>query len=454
MSFWNALSVLAPVAPAMSDAKDLRAQREQEQQQFTQEQALRQAQLTTQKLAAQGEQQRQTQAAQPVILGAPQWDPTTHSSRVLTFDPNTGALALKDAPGVDPSAAAEARYQAARTDFRKTAGRDLTPEEDQSLFFQSYGLKPPTPKITQLTGDAGKPYKGNDGLYYVNEKGPDGAVVAVPLGANYNPPTPKQASPSAQYTNLLAKQILANKKQGPPLTNEEAAQLTAAQSALDIAGITRAQAWAQAAAANHLQAVTDPDTGMETLVPVSQALAAAGAGAPYLAGAVSAPTGMDKKNSMLAQSAIQQVDRMQAILRADPNLVGPGSGQLTRFQMWLGTQDPDAQQFLISSLLGSEHGVAVFGGRNIHTIQDLNNALGSMKTNPGALSAALDVVKETMEPWATAGGRLPGPRNGQGGGNGGGGNTGQFVVIDPRGKPHRFDTQAQADNFRNLIKPK
>ena len=157
---------------------------------------------------------------------------------------------------------------------------------------------------------------------------------------------------------------------------------------------------------------------------------------------------------MLAQSAIQQVDRMQAILKADPNLVGPGSGQLTRFQMWLGAQSPDAQQFLISSLLGSEHGVAVFGGRNVHTIQDLNNALGSMKTNPRALSAALDVVKETMEPWATAGGRLPAPRNGQGGGNGGGGNTGQFVVIDPRGKPHRFDTQAQADNFRNLIKPK
>ena len=56
MSFWNALSVLAPVAPAMSDAKDLRTQREQEQQQFAQDQALRQAQLTAQKLAAQGEQ--------------------------------------------------------------------------------------------------------------------------------------------------------------------------------------------------------------------------------------------------------------------------------------------------------------------------------------------------------------------------------------------------------------
>ena len=126
MSFWNALSVLAPVAPAMSDAKDLRTQREQEQQQFAQDQALRQAQLTAQKLAAQGEQQRQTQAAQPVILGAPQWDPATHSSRVLTFDPNTGALALKDAPGVDPSAAAEARYQADRWARLDSRGRPIS----------------------------------------------------------------------------------------------------------------------------------------------------------------------------------------------------------------------------------------------------------------------------------------------------------------------------------------
>jgi hypothetical protein len=411
VSFWQALSALAPVAPALSDARDIRTQRDQEQQQFGQEQQLRQAQLTAQKLAAQGEQQRQTQANAPVTIGEPQWNPTTHSNQILTFDKNTGSFAMKDVPGIDPSAAAEARYQAASADFEKISKRKLTPEEDEELFFQSYGYKSPTPKISQLAGDAGKPYKGNDGQYYVNAKDASGAIVAMPLGPNYNPPAPKPASPSSIYTNLLAKQILANKKQGPPLTNEEAAQLTAAQSALDIAGITRAQAWAQAAAQNNLIAVTDPDTGMDTLVTRAQAAGAANSGAPLLAGTVSAPTGMDKKNSMLAQSAIQQVNRMEIILARDPNLVGPGSGQLTALQTWLGTQDPDAQAFLMSSLLGSEHGVAVFGGRNVHTIQDLQNTLGAWKTNPAALKAALDVIKETMAPWATAGGRLPAPRN-------------------------------------------
>ena len=34
MSFWNALSVLAPVAPAMSDARDIRTDREQSAAKF------------------------------------------------------------------------------------------------------------------------------------------------------------------------------------------------------------------------------------------------------------------------------------------------------------------------------------------------------------------------------------------------------------------------------------
>ena len=155
------------------------------------------------------------------------------------------------------------------------------------------------------------------------------------------------------------------------------------------------------------------------------------------AGVVGAPTGNDKKNQMLAQSAIAQVDRMQSILRQDPNLTGPGAGQLTTLQTWLGTQDPDAQAFIVSSLLGSEHGVAVFGGRNIHTISDLQSAIGSMKTNPKALAAALQVIKETMQPWTTANGRLPAPRNATGGGT-------HSYAIDGAGKRHKvLDSKAQ-----------
>ena len=156
--------------------------------------------------------------------------------------------------------------------------------------------------------------------------------------------------------------------------------------------------------------MTDPATGMDTLVPVAQAIAAATSGQPYLAGVVSAPTGLDKKTQMLAQSALTQIDSMERVLKADPNLTGPGSGQLTAMTNWLGTNSEDAQQFLAAATFLSEHGVGVFGGRNIHSIQDLQNLMGGLRTNPAALRAALEQAKVTMLPWATAGGRLPASR--------------------------------------------
>ena len=55
MGFWNALSVLAPVAPAMSDARDLRADRAKQAQELE----LQKAQTVTQQLAAEGARQRQ-----------------------------------------------------------------------------------------------------------------------------------------------------------------------------------------------------------------------------------------------------------------------------------------------------------------------------------------------------------------------------------------------------------
>ena len=427
--FWNALSALAPVAPALSDAQDIRTARQQDAAKFAQDQQIKDAQLTVQRLAAQNEQQRLRAGTQPMFKSGtqPEFNPTSGTYQQPAWDDKKQAYSMVDVPGVSPEEQDKYRLDSVKKNraAAKEMMPDARPEDLDYLAYTLSGIKPPVAKITQLTGDAGKPYKGADGQYYVSERDETGAIVAKPMGANYQPPAPKATSPSSIYTNLLAKQILANKKQGPPLTNEDAAQLQAAQSALTIAGVARAREFAEAAAANHLQAVTGDD-GQDILIPVAAGVAAAKSGQPYGGPGIGSATGMDKKNSMLAQSAIQQVNRMQQVLKADPSLTGPGSGQLTRLQMWLGTQDPDAQQFLISSLLGSEHGVAVFGGRNIHTIQDLNDALGSMKTNPAALSAALDVVKETMQPWVTADRRLINPRAATAGGSSAKKGTGSF----------------------------
>jgi hypothetical protein len=418
MGFWNALSVLAPVAPALSDAQDIRAQRQKEAQElaqqaaaFPKEQALRDAQLTASKLAAQGEQQRLAQSAQPVILGEPQWNPTTHSNQVLTFDRATGALALKDAPGVDPSAAAAAKYAAAKADYKKTAGRDLSPEEDDSLFFQAYGFKPPTAKVTPLSGAAGQPqeYPKGSGQFVVFGRNADGSIIAQPVPAGFTPPAAKPLSPAVRFTNLMTKQILASQKKGPALTPEESAELAASKQELTLNGISTATARAVENARYGITPVTD-ESGEEVVQTRLNAVNAANSGTPFAAGAVGAPTGLDKKNQMLAQSALTQIDSMERVLAADPNLTGPGGGQFTRFQTWLGSNSPASQQFLAAATFLSEHGVGVFGGRNIHSITDLQNLMGSLKTNPAALKAALEQARLTMTPWATASGRLPAPK--------------------------------------------
>jgi len=64
--FLNALSFLAPVAPAMSDAQDIRTQRQQDAAKFASDEQLKQAQLTVQQLAAQGEQQVLTERSRAV----------------------------------------------------------------------------------------------------------------------------------------------------------------------------------------------------------------------------------------------------------------------------------------------------------------------------------------------------------------------------------------------------
>jgi hypothetical protein len=441
MGFWNALSVLGPIAPAMSDAQDIRTQRTQDAAKFASDEQLKQAQLTAQKLAAQGEQQRITQGAQPVIIGDPQWDPTTHSNRVLTFDKNTGSLALKDAPGVDPDKAAEDRLQAARKGFKDTTGRDLSPEEDQSLFFQAYGYKAPAAsKFTPLAGAAGQPQLGPDGKSsVVYGRDETGNIVSRPLDGNYKPPAPKPPSPAVMFTNLMAKQIMANQKQGPPLTPQEAAQLTAARSELTLNGISTATARAVENARYGITNVTD-DSGEEVAQTRLNVVNAANSGAPFAAGTVGAPSGLDKKNQMLAKSALTQIDSMERVLAADPNLTGPGAGQYTKLQNWLGSGSEDAQQFLAASTFLAEHGVGVFGGRNIHSIDDLQKLMGDLKTNPAALKAALEQARTTMTPWATAGGRLPGPKVAGSGGSG-------TVALKSGGKVYNIP-RAQVAEFR------
>lgn len=260
-----------------------------------------------------------------------------------------------------------------------------------------------------LPGAAGQPYKTPNGTWVRPVQAADGSITEEPMPASYAGPAPKPLPPATQYLQLYTKKILADKKQGPPLTPEESAQLQAAKATMDEAGVSRMEALGREYAQYHITPVTD-DSGMVVDVPVASALSRAKSGNPYAAAVVGSPTGADKQHQMLAQSALTQIDTMEKILQKDPSLTGPGAGQWTAFTRWLGSNSDDSQQFLAAATFLSEHGVGVFGGRNVHSIEDLQNLFGSLKTNPKALYAALEQAKQTMGIWANAGGRLPAPR--------------------------------------------
>ena len=425
MGFWNALSVLAPVAPALSDAQDIRTARQQDAAKFAQDQDLKQAQLTVQQLAAQSEQQRIRAGNQP--LYKPGSQPEYSSDLGVMAQPVwTGEkYELQPVPGDTPQQQEEYRIKSFAKNRSILQGILPPGTSDETLDYAAYtygGMKPPpTHKFTPLPGAAGQAQIGPDGKSYViygRDENED--IVSKPIDANFKPPV-KPLSPSAQYANLLTKQILANRKQGPPLTNEEAAQLPALQQALDGPGIARMKAMAEYNAANRLFMGTDPNTNMEIAVPISAGVAAFNRGTPLLAGAYSSPIGAEKNRQDFSNSGILQVNTMRDIIGRNGGLFGPGAGRLQNFVNWAGSNSPDAQRFRSAALILADHSAGVFGGRSVKTVDELKDTITSMKLTPEALLAGLDQDETTFKSLMGASGRLGAPQTGGTGSTGGAG---------------------------------
>jgi hypothetical protein len=306
-------------------------------------------------------------------------------------------------------AAAKARQQQA--DTFALIDKYITDPEQNKAAKEGYVRKQAgiVPKITNIPGAGYVEYPPGSGQYARPVRNEDGTEAWEPAPTGYKPP-PKTLPINREYANLLAKENLAKSGQGPALTPEERAQKDADFHGLVDAGVARMNALVQGQAGVNVVSVTDPDTGQDIVLTRKQISDAAKSGKPYLAGVVGAPTGGDKAKQILAQSAINQIDTMMGILTQDPTMTGPGSGQFTQFETWLGSNSADAQQFLAAATFLSEHGVGVFGGRNIHSIKDLQGVLGGFKTNPEALRAGLQQAKQTMQQWINPSGRLPGPR--------------------------------------------
>jgi hypothetical protein len=316
----------------------------------------------------------------------------------------TPAAAMTGFTAVPPEGYAEnqARQEAVK-DFEAKWGymKQYIPEDQQEKVHQEMLEKFGGLSSVQKPLTGSKPYKGADGKYYQSMLGSDGTITAQAMPPDYVPPPPT-GQPKAGVSG--GKNIFA-------LETPEGWKSTLDGSILNdfrpLPNYAQVAPTIPAIRAQYEITPTTSNQGAEVLTTRGQAAAAARSGNPMLAGTIGAPTGKDKSNQMLAQSALSQINTMERVLQQDPNLTGVGAGQLTQFQRWIGTNSPDSQQFLAAATFLSEHGVGVFGGRNIHSIRDLQNLVGSWRTNPAALRAGLEQARKTMQPWATAGGRLP-----------------------------------------------
>lgn len=137
------------------------------------------------------------------------------------------------------------------------------------------------------------------------------------------------------------------------------------------------------------------------------------------------PTGTERNKGDMAQSAHEQLGTLKSIVSSRPDIFGPAAGRKTDFNVWLGSQDPDAQRFRAARTIAGDHLAGTFGGRSEAALQSLDNAIGQFKDNPKAVAAGLDQLDKANNVFLKRG--TPRVSNGQGGSEGG---TGSSAAVE------------------------
>lgn len=210
MGFWNALSVLAPVAPAMSDAKDIRTAREQDAAKFAQDQELSKAQMTVQQLAAQNEKQRLDAGTQPLLKAgtSPEFNPTAGTYQQPAWSPKKGTYEMVNVPGASPQELD--KQQLDSFNRNRAAAKSMMPPgtSEENLDYLAYtlsGMKPPPAKglYRSISGPAGLPQNpSGDGKTWVRPMFDPSTNqdVEIPI-QDYKPPEPKPGAPRPGVAN-------------------------------------------------------------------------------------------------------------------------------------------------------------------------------------------------------------------------------------------------------------
>jgi hypothetical protein len=181
--FLNALSFLAPIAPAQAEAREIRRVRGIEDQEAKQRAALGQQEIARSQqdiqLRSLEAQQKLRKERQPVVFGNPEWDSTKGQYTVLALDPDKGIIRMPVPGGESPEAEAQRKAASSLATFEKVTGRKATPEESTELAYAALGIKQPSFRAPQgytdpSTGLRYSVYTDAAGQHVIPVMGPDG----------------------------------------------------------------------------------------------------------------------------------------------------------------------------------------------------------------------------------------------------------------------------------------
>lgn len=109
------------------------------------------------------------------------------------------------------------------------------------------------------------------------------------------------------------------------------------------------------------------------------------------------PTGQERNKADMAGSAKEQLTDILDIVHRRPDIFGPAAGRTTDFQVWLGSQDPDAQRFRAARTIAGDHLAGTFGGRSEAALNALDSAIGVFKDNPAAVDSGVNQLIKANE---------------------------------------------------------
>ena len=159
------------------------------------------------------------------------------------------------------------------------------------------------------------------------------------------------------------------------------------------------------------------------------------------------PTGTERNKADMAASAAEQISALRGIVKNRPDIFGPVAGRKTDFDVWAGSQDPDAQRFRAARTIAGDHLAGTFGGRSEAALAEIDKAIGQFHDNPAAVDAGLDQLGKANNRFLQAGTvRTNGSKAAENTRNGSSGDA--TTVIAPNGKTYHFKDAATATQFR------